>query len=189
MKVYAVKPDANYRFMYPEDKVYRSEHWKFKCKPLIEILPKQFSAYFDKNSNEPKPDIAFIGMLTFAFREEVADALADILEEAGELLPFYVDDELWYCFNALKSADAVDEDKSTFEIVEGPIKMGLKEIVFNTDMLPDGSLFKIPTDNYTTIYCADRRGSDEEVLDNFFCAVAANEFTGIKFEEVYDDGE
>ena len=152
MKIYAVKPDTNYRFMYPEDETYDSEFWEFKCTELVNKLPKKFNAYFSEKSDKPKPDIAFIGMLTFAFRGEVADALADILEEAGELLPFYVDDELWYCLNVLKSADAVDEDKSTYEIVEGPIKMGLKDIVFDVSKLPEGSLFKIPSDNYTTIY-------------------------------------
>lgn len=187
MKIYALKPDTAYRFMYPEDDVYDSDDWEFKGEPLIDKLPKCFKAYFDEKPDEPIPDIAYLGMSTFAFKRDVATALADILEAAGEVLPFYVDGELWYCLNVLESADAVDEKRSTYEIDDGTVKFGLKDIVFDVDKLPaESSLFKIPNDNYTIIYCADRRDTDEDVLGNFFCAVAAHGYTGVKFEEVFD---
>lgn len=190
MKIYEIKPDTHYRFMYPEDSVYKSDEWDFNAEPLIEVLPKTFHAYFDKDKDEPLPDIAYIGMMTFAFRKDVATELVDILEAAGELLPFYVDKDLWYCLNVTTIADAVDEEKSTYKINEGNARIGLIKPAFDVDRLPESSsLFKIPSDNFTTIYCADRRDTDEDVLNNFLCAVAGHGYTGVKFVEVYGSGE
>lgn len=187
MKIYEVKPDISYRFMYPEDSLYESEEWEFNGKPLIGVLPNAFKAYFDKGKDEPFPDIAYIGMMTFAFRKDVATELADILEAAGELLAFYVDDDLWYCLNVTTIANAVDEEKSTYKINDGSTKLGLTKPFFDVEKIPNASsLFKIPNDNFTTIYCADRRGGDEDVMNNFFCAVAGHHYTGVEFLEVYD---
>ncbi len=187
MKIYEVTPDSSYRFMYPEDSVYKSKEWNFNGTPLIEVLPKVFNAYFDKKSDAPEPDIAYIGMMTFAFRKNVAAELADILEAAGELQSFYVGDDLWYCLNVTTIADAVDEANSTYEVDEDGMKFGLIKPVFDVEKIPQSSsLFKVPSDNFTMIYCADRRSTDENVLNNFFCAVAGHNYTGIKFVEVYD---
>jgi hypothetical protein len=186
MKIYAVKPDSNYRLMFPEDSIYDSEHWEFKCESLAGKLPLHFEAYFSDKNNKPIPDIAWIGMKTFAFREEVATELLDILEESGELLPFKVYDQQWYCFNVLKKADsAIDHEKSKYEVEEDGMRFGLKEAAFITDKLPESPLFKIQDDNYTTTYCIDKRESDEEVLNNFFCAVSRHGYTGLKFEDIY----
>ena len=54
---------------------------------------------------------------------------------------------------------------------------------FNEKNLPKTPLFKIKDDNYTNILCIDRREPEEEVINNFFCAVAAHKYTGIKFIE------
>lgn len=188
MKIYEVKPDTSYGFLYPEDKIYKSEEWNFNGKPLVEVLPKTFNAWFDTKDNDPIPDIAYMGMMTFAFRKDVGTELADIIEAAGEAHPFYVGDELWYCLNVTTIADdAVDEKNSTYEVDEGDMKFGLIKPAFNIDKIPkSSSLFKVPNDNFTTIYCADRRDTDEDVLNNFFCAVAGHKYTGVKFVEVYD---
>lgn len=187
MKIYAVKPDTDYRLMFPEDDVYDMDEWEFKGESLVGKLPKQFTAYFKEGSDKPLPDIAWIGMLTFAFRRDVAGELSEILEAAGELLPFTVDGEIWYCYNVLTSTEALDPDKCDYEIVQGNTRMGLKSYAFDPARLPESSLFKIPQDNHTTMFCVDRRENDEQVLGNFFCAVAAHGYTGVKFEEVFSD--
>ena len=187
MKIYSVKPDTDYRLMFPEDEVYDADEWEFKCQSLLGKIKTPFTAYFKEKSDKPLPDIAWIGMLTFAFREDVAEALCEILEASGELIPFTVDDELWYCYNVTTSSDALDPDKCEYEIVSGDVRMGLKSFVFDPEKLPESSIFKIPQDNHTTMFCVDRRDNDEQVLGNFFCAVAGNGFTGVKFEEVFSD--
>ncbi|WP_062270391.1 hypothetical protein [Endozoicomonas arenosclerae] len=186
MKVYKVLPDTDFSLMYPEDDVYNSDEWEFKAEPLLGKLPNVFNAYFSKKGDKPLPDIAYIGMSTFAFRKEIATELVDILEEAGEMLPFYVDEELWYCLNVTVQSNALGEENSKYKINNGIIKMHLTEYVFIESKLPSSSLFKIPDDNFTHIFCADRRDNDEHVLNNFFCAVSANEYTGLRFEEVFD---
>ncbi len=170
--------------MYPEDEVYESDNWEFKCNSLAGKLPLHFKAYFSETSDKPMPDIAWIGMNTIAFRKDVAESLLDILESSGELLPFTVDGEQWYCYNVLSHSDnAVDIENSSFEIDDGETRFGLKKPCFIEANLPKTSLFKIKEDNYTNILCIDRREPEEEVLNNFFCAIAAHKFTGIKFTE------
>jgi len=187
MKIYAVKPDSSFRLMFPEDSVYDSDDWEFKCEPLAGKLPLHFEAYFSDSNDKPLPDIAWIGMNTFAFRDDVATELLDILEESGELLPFKIGDQQWYCFNVLqKSDDAIDHEKSKYEVEEEGMRFGLKTPAFRLDKLPRSPLFKIKDDNYTTTYCADNRETEEDVMNNFFCAIAGHGYTGIKFEEVFE---
>ena len=69
MKIYTVKPDSSFRLMFPEDSVYDSEDWEFKCKSLAGKIPLHFEAYFTDTNDKPIPDIAWIGMNAFAFRE------------------------------------------------------------------------------------------------------------------------
>ena len=185
MKIYAVDPDLDFRLIYPEDKVYQSENWAFNCQSLAGKLPLHFSAYLSDKSDKPLPDIAWIGMLTFAFRADVAEELLDILESSGELLPFTLNDEQWYVYNVLSnSTDAVDVENSQYEIDDGETRFGLKKPKFIEKNLPRTSLFKIKEDNFSNIYCIDKRESDSDVLDNFYCAVAAKGYTGVKFTEI-----
>jgi len=186
MKVYKLKADLDYSLMYPEDKVFQSENFEFNAKPLIDHLP-EFQAYFDTSKGRPIPDIAYLGMATFAFRKDVAEKMTEILESAGEMLPFYCGEELWYCLNVLSVYDALDEDESEYEYNDGLIKLNIKKYVFDKQKIKKISLFKIPNDNFSQIYCADRRQTDSQVMNNFFCAVHANEFTGLKFVEVFSD--
>ena len=187
MNVYLLKPDTSFRMLYPEDKIYDSENWEFKCESLIEKLPSNFSAYFDPDSKKPLPDIAYLGMTTFAFRSDVASKLVDILEKSGELIPFVVEDEIWYCLNVIKAQSALDPEKTSYEVNEGGVRLGIKEYVFNEKELHGTPLFKIKNDNFTNIYCVDRRENDKQILNNFYCAVVANKFTGIVFKNVYEN--
>lgn len=92
MDIYRIAPDTNYQLMFPEDDVHDSDSWEFKGEPLITELPKLFKAHFAADSDKPYPDIALIGMSAFAFSDDAAKQLLDILEPAGELIPFYVDE-------------------------------------------------------------------------------------------------
>lgn len=187
MKIYAVKPDSGFKMMFPEDSVYDSEDWEFKCESLAGKLPLHFKAYFSEENEKPIPDIAWLGMSTFAFRDDVATEILDILEESGELLPFTVNGEQWHCFNLLQNSDnAIDFEESKYEIEDGEMRFGLKAPAFILENLPNSSLFKIKDDNYTMTYCVDNRETEEDVLNNFFCAVSGHGYTGVKFEEVFE---
>lgn len=183
MKIYKLRPDTKFRLMYPEADVFHSELWSFHGETLAGKL-MNFNAHFEKGSDEPIPDIAYLGMATFAFKEEIAEELADILENIGELLPFKVDDQTWYALNVTNLIDALDEDNSTYLINTGDIKLNLVKFSFFQEKLTDTNIFKIPQDNYTEIFCCDNRNSDEAILNNLFCAVSAKGYTGMVFEEV-----
>lgn len=187
MKIYKVRPDTTFRMMYPPNDVYESEDWEFKCRELVDKIP-QFDAYWDDDETKPKPDIAYLGMSAFAFKADVATKITEILERAGEVLPFYVEGELWYYLNVMKTCDsALDEEKTTYKINQGNIKLIIENYAFHTKKITASSLFKIPQDNFTEIFCVDRRSTDKQILDNFFCAVHGNGFTGVKFIEVFND--
>lgn len=183
MKVYKLRPDTKYRLMYPESTVYQSDLWDFHGDTLAGKL-MNFNAHFEKDSNEPIPDIAYIGMATFAFREDVAEELADILEGTGELLPFSVDGQTWYALNVTTSIDALDDENSTYLINTGAIKLNLVEFIFFKGKLTNATTFKIPQDNHTEIFCCDNQESDDDLLNNLFCAIHGKGYTGISFEEV-----
>lgn len=190
MKIFTAQPDPKYRLMYPEDSVYDSEDWGFKCSPLAGILPLHFEAYFSNKDDKPTPDIAWIGMSTFAFRADVATRMLDLLEASGELLPFKIEGDQWYCLNILQKSDnVIDPQNSKYEIEAGEMRLGLKKPVFVVENLPKPPLFKIKDDNYTATYCIDKRDTEEDVLNNFCCAIAVHGYTGVKFEEVFDDSQ
>lgn len=90
----------------------------------------QFQSYFDAEKGKPIPDIAYLGMATFAFKRDVAEKMTEMLEAAGEMLPFYCGDDLWYCLNVLKVYDALDESKLEDEYGDGTIKLNLKKCFF-----------------------------------------------------------
>lgn len=81
--------------------------------------------------------------------------------------------------------DALDKSRSKYEIETQGLQVNLREGAFAPEKLPQTSLFKIPHDNFTDIYCAARVSCDEDVATNFFAAVAAYGYTGIQFLEVY----
>ncbi|MCO1333141.1 hypothetical protein MO867_02190 [Microbulbifer sp. OS29] len=187
MKIYKVRPDTSFRMMYPPDEVYESESWEFKCHELVDKIP-QFDAYWDDDTSKPLPDIAYLGMSAFAFKKDVAEQMTDILESAGEMLPFYIEGELWYYLNVMEKCESLlDEEKTKYKINQGNIKLIIEDYVFKPEFLSDSSIFKIPQDNHTETFCADRRENDEQVINNFFCAVHGNGFSGLKFTEVFSD--
>ncbi len=185
MKIYKLRPNTDYKMIFPVDSFPRGV-MSFKGKPIIDSFKKEFQAKYS-DDDKPIPDIAYLGMVTYAFKMDAANDLADILEESGEALPIYVGEDVWYALNITTTSDALDRDKSEFEMDDGTIKRMPKKFVFDTSKLPDTTLFKIPDDNFTDVFCIDRRSSDEEVLNNFFCAVSGHNLTGLEFEEVFSD--
>lgn len=187
MKIYSVTPDTNYKLLFPEDGVYDSVFWEFNAQPLAGKLPLHFSAYFKEKSDKPIPDVAWMGMLTFAFRADVATALLDILEPHGELLPCKVEGEVWYVYNVLSVAK-VDVTRSSYEVDDGVNRFGLIKPHFLLEDLREKSIFKIEEDNYSATYSIDDRSTDDSILSSLFCAISAHGYTGLKFNTVFDDG-
>ena len=183
MRVLKLSPDPAYRLLYPSDAVHRPGLWEFHGEPLADRL-MGFEAHFDSSKDAPEPDIAYLGMTTFAFRKDVADTLCELLEPWGELLTCHVGDQLWYALNVTTKCDALDEANSEFAINTGTIKLHLCRYAFHKDKLPPCALFKIPQDRYSAIFLADSQQADDEVLSNLFCAVQAYGYRGLLFEEV-----
>lgn len=183
MKIYRLRPNTDYKMIFPVDSFPKGV-MSFKGKPIVEDFKKGFQAKYG-DDDKPVPDIAYLGMVTYAFKMEAANNLADILEQAGEALPIYIGEEVWYALNITTISEALDRDKSEFEMNDGKIKKIPNKFVFDINKLPNTSLFKIPDDNFTDVFCIDRRSGDAEILNNFFCAVSGHNLTGLEFEEVF----
>ncbi|MCL6271853.1 hypothetical protein M3P05_18200 [Sansalvadorimonas sp. 2012CJ34-2] len=90
------------------------------------------------------------------------ELLGDKLRPYSELLPVYVNSELWYVVNILTVTDAVDYTKSEQDL-RGGIYVGLKSLQFNEGMLTNILLFKTDFDEKVGNFCNER--FREEVED------------------------
>ena len=110
--------------------------------------------------------------------------MAEIFEDSGELLPFYVGDDNWYFYNVTRKIEGVlDAEMSTFMLPS--LNIGLQKMVFKKEKLPKHScIFKMPEDRFEGTYVLDSRINDRDVSLNLFCTLQAHGFTGLSFEEV-----
>ncbi|MCA9041114.1 MAG: hypothetical protein KDA65_12250 [Planctomycetaceae bacterium] len=113
--------------------------------------------------------------------------LADLLEQSGELLPLYMDDEPMYLFNALVCLDVLNEKKSdcTYFKSSGRVHE-IKKYVFDRKRINGTPLFKFPEKRRTQILTYTGMGKRPE--DTFKGRVEKCGLTGLIFEELWDDG-
>ena len=99
----------------------------------------------------PWNDYPCIGLSLPAFSGRAVDALRDLLEPNGELLPLISDVGEYYAYNVTTVADVLDEEKS--EISWGLEQAYASRIIrfeFHADRLDRLAIFRIPQ---TTVEC------------------------------------
>ncbi|MEI8705275.1 hypothetical protein [Pseudoalteromonas sp. B62] len=73
--------------------------------------------------------MAAINLQGLAIRDHVANELAEIFEDSGELLPFYVGDDNWYFYNVTRKIEGIlDVEMSTFMLPS--LNIGLQKAIF-----------------------------------------------------------
>ncbi|MCK8118999.1 MULTISPECIES: hypothetical protein [Pseudoalteromonas] len=183
--IYKITPNVNhYRVIFPDsESLCEPDLWKPDGSSKESTLIN-FSAHYNQEKKTPIGDITAINLQGLAIKEHVANELADIFEDSGELLPFYVGDENWYFYNVTRTIRGfLDVEMSTF-MLPG-LNIGLQKAVFKKEKLPKHScIFKIPEDRFEGTYVLDSRVSDRDISLNLFCALQAHGFTGLSFEEV-----
>ncbi|RCU45622.1 hypothetical protein DU002_14245 [Corallincola holothuriorum] len=180
-RVLQIEPDTNFRFMYSVDD-YDVNDWKFNGESRIGNI-KRFQAQWAQDSNKPIPDISYINTSTFAISKKVATELVELWEDSAELIPFDVNDELWYLLNVInRQENILDVDNSEFMVPV--LNVGIEKAVFYPDKLPRSCIFKIPEGRYSETFCVDSRVDDEDIMNNLFCAIQGHGYTGLIFKEV-----
>jgi hypothetical protein len=81
------------------------------------------------------------------------DALRDLIEPRGEILPIASDKDKWFFFNTTCVIDALDVDRSVVDVsdVDGRI-MFVEQHVFKPNVLDDAVIFKLPQLTYSRVY-------------------------------------
>lgn len=90
------------------------------------------------------------------FSQRAVDALGDVLEAAGELLPVQCDGNTYYAYNVLNIVDAIDEDRSEKVLFSDGSIMRFTRYVFKPSALAKQFIFKIPLWKHaSTIFVTD----------------------------------
>ena len=103
------------------------------------------------------PDITTWQTNFLVLNQKAYDALKEMLEPLGELLPLVVESDTYYLFNPLVRLpdDVIDMEKSEYEYhntEEEPV--GFKVLYFNENTIPeDELLFCLQNDFAYNIYC------------------------------------
>lgn len=183
--IYKITPDVNhYRVIFPDDETLcESELWKPNTSTKESTLIN-FSAHYNNEKETPIGDMTAINLQGLAIRDHVANELAEIFEDSGELLPFHVGDDNWYFYNVTRKIEGIlNVEMSTFMLPS--LNIGLQKAVFKKEKLPKHScIFKMPEDLFEGTYVFDSRVNDKDITLNLFCALQAHGFTGLSFEEV-----
>jgi len=103
----------------------------------------------------PFNDYPCVGMLTPAFSRRAIDALRDILEPNGEILPLQTSVGDYYIYNLRTKADVVDlsHSKVIFSNEENKMALEIEHFSFHEDKLEELSIFRIvemPNYEYVT---------------------------------------
>jgi hypothetical protein len=94
--------------------------------------------------------------ITPIFNQKAADALADLLEGNGELLPLECDSSKYYAFNITREVEALDEQHSEFKLCSevypdepppDPDFLLVTRFTFHPDKVADLAIFKLPKRN------------------------------------------
>jgi hypothetical protein len=94
----------------------------------------------------------FCSSLAPIFSQKAADALSDLLEGNGELLPLVCDFAQYYAFNVTREVEALDEERSEFKLdselydnpEDDPDFMLVTRFMFHPERVADLSIFHLP---------------------------------------------
>ena len=120
----------------------------------------------------------------FVTDSTATEALRDLLEMAGELLPIRCKNEDYTLLNVTECMDCLDHDRTEWEMGRRTgQKIRIIRHVFKANRLPESSIFKIP-EQLATLYVAEGRFDPE---DEFKSRVEKTQLKGLLFEQVWQD--
>lgn len=147
---------------------------------------KPIELYFAQ-PNFPRADFSAFPDV-FVCNERAVDLAGEPLEMSGELLPVTIEGEKgkFFIHNITKCLNVLDEKRTTWNYL-GPNKefRFVDKPAFHPERFGEESLFKIPQDGTTRMYCLERTGDPDE--GEFKAVVEKHKLTGLGFNLVWCD--
>ena len=130
----------------------------------------------EDEGREYKPsDFPLLGLCDLVMRRRAVDALRDILDAHGEILPLATDDGVELFVLNSRAVEALDEARSSVERFPDSNKiMWIKKIVFIESAIRGLDIFRLPG-----------RGSATYVSQRFVDCVHAAGLVGLEFNKVW----
>ncbi len=159
--------DADYEIFWSLDGSSRTKNWKaVKVRRVRADERQAFNA----------SDFPWLGAHALVMRQKTVEALRDMLERSGEILPLATDDGtvLWV-LNVTRVLDAIDEQHS--EVLRFPGSgriMRIKSLAFLEPTVRGVDIFRLP-----------HRASSTYVSDRFVKAVQGAGLEGLEFKRVW----
>ncbi|MCG7570521.1 hypothetical protein MHM89_11315 [Pseudoalteromonas sp. CNC9-20] len=127
---------------------------------------------------EKRPDIAGWGAMAFAIPERLKSAFEKGLGDCVELLPLDLNGETWYALNILGEQDAIDPEKTEYNMKNGRVNRvrRFKKLVLDRDKITCGTLFKVKGSGLFT-FSTDEPGSLYDICSQL-------DLRGLKFTAV-----
>ncbi|MDX2273167.1 MAG: hypothetical protein NW237_14630 [Cyanobacteriota bacterium] len=145
---------------------------------IWEPVPVQLVSDLDK---PPRLISDFPGLSGMpAFTEKAVEALGEVLEMNGELLPLESDNGTFYLYNTTTIVDALDEEKSSLSKNQNGLVYYIKKYYFIPQKVSQLTIFKtvqIPHDSYPC------------VTDQFVNIVERARLTGFLFRKIWSSDE
>ena len=193
MRVYEIstlaKPPKSrfphYAGLFAEDAVWRFIGDGLKGVPFNKWKRQPF--YIDKPLR-PKPNFFNIGPTAFICDERARELAAGPLEMSGEFLPIKVEGEKgeFWIYNCTNCINVVDAKRSKYwKFGPGPDDRQMDIPAFHASRFGEESIFKIPEDRGTLVYCLERTGDADD--GEFKAVVESSGLTGLKFKLVWTD--
>jgi hypothetical protein len=177
MRVYILDADVDrFRGIYLAEKRGRiAFHHRFDCNPLKrDWTGKQRFRFVP--ANLPKGDTPGLSGSIPVFNRNAVNALSDMLEPNGELLPITCEGEDYFLFNVTRLVNALNEDDCDLERFDDGRIMDIDRYSFFKDRLRGTVVFKLPQGRLSWVY----------VTDPFVRRVNAAGLRGFKFPLVWN---
>ncbi len=145
----------------------------FDGSPMAHVWESVRMFWETEDGSRPRSDFARAGGAP-AFNGRSLDALSDLLEGRGELLPLDVEDadEEYYAFNCTRLSDALDEQRSEFAYFPDGGILDIDRYQFLSQQLAAETIFKLAAVRRVYHY----------VTDTFRQRVEQTGLTGFRWE-------
>lgn len=174
-----VADDEVWRAMAPDGEPFKGVPFKRRWKVPTFYIEKPLI---------PKPNFFNMDVSSLVCDEKARELAGEPMEMSGEFLPIKVEGEKgkYWIYNVTNTINVVDVKKSKWEKL-GPAKDDrmLKRPAFISSRFGEETIFKIPEDRATVMYCVEFTGDPDD--GEFKAVVEHNKLTGLTFELVWTD--
>jgi hypothetical protein len=185
MEIFRIRLNSNkFQSFLPADQaVWQTEMFKMDCQPRLDAW--KAPGVYISNPKHQAGNFSHLCSGGIVCDSVATGELRDVLEMAGELLPFTHQESPFFLLNVLACVNCLDDEKTKW--VTGKTtgaKIRIQEYHFHRERLSESTLFKIPETASGEILCVEGL---KDPGDEFKARVEAGNLTGIQFEKIWSD--